>query len=118
MVLFGLIAVLVASTATPRLEPADAAVRRLRIGMKRDTVKAIMNPVAVESGGVYWLWIDRDYFALPHDRQIWVGYSTFHGGGQEVEEIGSIEPKRLWNRHPFFSMEVEGMEATFLELLK
>lgn len=117
-VLLGLIAVLIVSTGTPFSDPTTTATQRLRIGMKRDEVHAIMNPVAIESGGVYWLWVDRDYFALRQRRQVWVGYRFIHGGGEEVEEIGPIEPKRLWTRHPFLSMEVEGMEATFPQLLK
>lgn len=88
-----LVAVLIASTGTPFSDPTTTAIQRLRFGMKRDTVSAIMNPVAIESGDVYWLWVVRDYFALTHDRQVWVGSVSFTAVARRLRRSAALSPK-------------------------
>lgn len=88
----------------------EAAVRRIRVGMLEEEVRAAMKPVAVDSGTIYWggSGARRIYFELPNNQQVWFDFEGGPPQHSKVHSAGFIEPKQRWIRHTGNSISIEG----------
>ena len=83
------------------------AMRHLHIGMKDADAVAVMRPVSLDSGRVYWggSGASRLYFQLSRSQQLWVEVSG--APSFTVSAVGTPEPKSKWTRHSGDSISVQ-----------
>jgi hypothetical protein len=75
----------------------DNPVARLKVGMTEAQVRALMKPVAVDSGVEPGIRSEkRIYFEVPGNKQIYVEIGP--GRREKVVEVGPLEAKGHWNR--------------------
>jgi hypothetical protein len=104
LVIVGLI-VAGCSTSSPPAAPDAAAgkpaatVAQLKVGMSDAEVRALMKPIAIDSGVVYWggSGARRVYFEVDRASQVWVEVGP--GPQGKVVEVGPLAPKGRWVRH-------------------
>jgi hypothetical protein len=99
------------STSQPHSDIPDATqrvMRQLRIGMKEAEVVALMRPVSLDLGRVYYggSGAGRLYFQVSGTQQIWLK-SDGARSNWTVVEIGAPEPKSKWTRYNGDSITVE-----------
>ncbi len=90
---------------------ADAtqrAMSHLRVGMKETEAVALMRPVSLDSGRMYYggSGAGRLYFQIGSTRQLWLE-SGGSRSGWTVTQIGLHEPKTKWTHYSGDSITVE-----------
>src|SRR5438045_7910435 len=106
------IALLIPSCSSPRLAASisaeeRAAMSQLHVGMTEDAARALMKPVALDSGRVTWGGSGSGllYFQVSPSQQ----FCLEVGAGPEfnIIRVGNLEPKRRWIRDSRGNMSVE-----------
>ena len=84
-----------------------ATVAQLKVAMSESEARALMKPVASDSGVVYWggSGARRVYFEVDRTSQVWVEVGP--GPDGRVVEVGPVEPKGRWVRHGGDSITVQ-----------
>ena len=94
--------------STDGVSTAEKAISTIHVGTSEPDLLAAMNPNSIDSGTVYWggTGARRMYFHIARDKQVWFELSG-PAGGNQVIEIGHIEPKTNWTRHDGDSITVD-----------
>ena len=98
------------------INPRERILRQVQVGMAEDELRRTIEPIALDSGSVYWggSGAKRLYFQISPTEQVWfeIGGSSNPSFFGRVIEIGPVEPKKKWNRSNDGSVMVE---STFHE---
>ena len=83
------------------------AVSNIQIGLSESELMEALKPKCLSSGTVYsgGTGARRVYFQIKPDQQVWFEVAG-PSDGNEITEIGPIEPKTKWTRHDGDSITV------------